>query len=261
MRPGESFEDIEVAEHYKYRPDYPADLFAKLYELSPKHGNALDLGCGTGKIARRVCGVFNSVTAVDASASMLSIAQNLQETGSQNIRWMCSLAEEADFADCTFDLIIAAASIHWMDHALLFPRLLHHVADDYVLAVVDGDEAYEPPWQNEWDNFLSKWIFDLKGERYKPGEKNSAFTRKMMRHKEWLRVEGEASFEHNFSQTVEDFVRCQFSRDTFAPSKLGSRIGEFSEDLRQVVSTHADDADMLEYRVQTRVEWGGIRPV
>lgn len=260
MRPGESFEDIEVAEHYKFRPDYPPDLFGKLYELSPRHRCALDLGCGTGKIARQLSGVFDSVTAVDASASMLSVALSLQKAGSQNISWVCSLAEEADFPDCSFDLIVAAASIHWMDHALLFPHLLNHLADDYVFVVVDGDGAYQPPWQNEWDSFLSEWIVDLTGERYEPGE-NSTFAKKMMRHKEWLSVEGEDSFEHQVSQTVEDFIRCQFSRDTFAPSKLGSRIGKFSEDLRQVISPHADDAGMLTYRVQSKVEWGKIRPV
>lgn len=261
MRPGQSFENKEVAEHYKYRPDYPADLFSQLYKLSRNHGSALDLGCGNGKVARQLCGVFNAVTAVDPSESMLAVAQKLQATGSQNISWVCSLAEEADFADCSFDLIVAAASIHWMDHALLFPRLLHHVAVDHVFAVVDGDGAYQPPWQNDWDDFLSKWIFELKGERYEPGEKNSPFAKKMKRHRDWLSVEGEAFFEHNFSQTVDDFIRCQFSRDTFAPSKLGSRIGEFSEDLRQVVSPHADDEDMLAYCVQSRVEWGEIRPV
>ena len=260
MRPGQSFESIEVAEHYKYRPDYPSELFAKLYELSAHHRRALDLGCGTGKVARRICELFDSVTAVDASASMLSAAKELEDKGSQNISWVCSLAEEADFADCSFDLIIAAASVHWMDHELLFPRLLRHVADDHVFAVIDGDGAYQPPWQNDWNDFLRKWIFELKGESYESGERNSSFEKKMKRHREWMSLEGEASFEHNFSQTVEDFIRCQFSRDTFAPSKLGGRIQEFSEDLRQVVSPHADDEDMLAYRVQSRLEWGKIRP-
>jgi len=258
MRPGQSFESKEVAEHYKYRPEYPDDLFAKLYEVNPQHRCALDLGCGTGKIARRICRVFDSVTAVDASASMLGVAQKLQDADDTNIDWVCSLAEEAEFADSSFDLIVAAASIHWMDHSLLFPRLLNHVSDDHVFAVVDGDGAHQPPWQSAWDDFLSKWIFELKGEQYEPDKEDSAFTKKMERHKEWLSLEDEASFEYRFSQSVSDFIDCQYSRDTFAPSKLGKRIGEFSEDLRQVVSPYADSADMLTYLVLTRVEWGRI---
>ncbi|MEM7078378.1 MAG: class I SAM-dependent methyltransferase [Pseudomonadota bacterium] len=265
MALGQSFEDTEVAEHYGYRPDYPADLFAKLYELSPQHHHALDLGCGPGKVARQICTVFDSVTAVDASEAMLTIAQNLQsnseETDRTNIRWVHSPAETADFADHNFDLIVAAASIHWMDHTRLFPRLLAHVAGDYVFAVVDGDGAHHPPWQSEWGDFLGKWIFELTGQTYAPDNTDSAFAKKMKRHKDWLRLEGEASFEHTCTQTIDDFIRCQFSRDTFAPSKLGNRRGEFSEQLRRVVSPHADPMDVLTYRVLTRVEWGKIRTV
>ena len=205
--------------------------------------------------------MFGTVTAVDASNSMLNVARKLQRPTETNIKWMQCLAEEADFSDRTFDLIIAAASIHWMDHSLLFPKLLRHVSDEHVVAVVQGDEAHQPPWMNAWDDFLGKWIYQLTGVRYEPNSKQSAFAKKMERHKDWLNLEGEASFEHNFSQKVDDFIRCQFSRDTFAPSKLGSRIQEFSEELRQVVSPHADDEDILTYRVQSRLEWGEIRPV
>ncbi len=259
MRPGQSFESREVAEHYKYRPPYPAALFEKLYELTEQHHSALDLGCGPGKIARKICERFDAVTAVDPSESMLSVAQALQSSRHANIDWVCSLAEEASFSSPPFDLIVAAASIHWMDHAVLFPRLLNHVRDNHIFAVVEGDDAYLPPWQEEWDAFLAKWIFELKGERYQPGNKDSAFARKMERHKDWLSLEGNASFELTFTQSVDEFVFCQYSRDTFAPSRLGTRMEEFSNDLQEVVGPHADGDGMLTYRVQSRVEWGRIR--
>lgn len=259
MRPGQSFESIEVANFYKYRPDYPDELFFKLYELSPQHRSALDLGCGTGKVARRMCEVFDSVTALDASASMLSVAQKLQDSKYKNTSWVCSLAEEAEFEDSSFDLVVAAASIHWMDHALLFPRLLDHVEDDHVFATVEGDGAYKPPWQSEWDEFLSKWIFELKGERYEPDQRDSTFAKMMGRHKEWLSMKGETSFEHEFSQSVDEFIFCQFSRDTFAPSKLGKRIDEFSAELRRIITPYADTSGVLRYRVQSSLEWGEIR--
>ena len=260
MRPGQSFESEEVASYYKYRPDYHDDLFAKLHELSPRHTSALDLGCGTGKIARRICGMFGTVTAVDASNSMLNVARQLQHPTEKNIKWMQCLAEEADFSDARFDLIIAAASIHWMDHALLFPKLLGHVSEEHVIAIVQGDEAHEPPWKNPWDDFLSKWVYLLTGVRYEPNSKQSTFAKKMERHRDWLSLEGDASFEEDFSQSVDDFILCQYSRDTFAPSRLGNKIDEFSAELGQVLSPYADNTGKLTYRVQSKVEWGKIRP-
>lgn len=232
MRAGQSFKEQDVAEYYRYRPDYPVELFEKLYALSPRHHSALDLGCGPGKVARRIGKDFGSVTAVDASASMLSIARRLQVKEDTNISWVCGLAEEVEFEDSPFDLIIAAASIHWMDHAVLFPRLFNHVTKEHVFAVVNGDDAYQPPWQKGWDDFLSKWILELTGQPYEQNRPGSQFTRKMESHRQWLDLRGTDSIEHTLSQSVEDFILCQFSRDTFAPSKLGHRIEEFSTDLR-----------------------------
>ena len=258
MRPGQSFEQRDVAEHYKYRPEYPPILFKKLISLSPLKHSALDLGCGTGKIARGICDAFTSVTAMDASISMLEIAQALQDKSNSNIAWVPGRTEEMNFGVEKFDLIVAAASIHWMDHDLLFPRLLEHVEDDHVLAVVDGDGAYKPPWEDAWSDFLSKWIFELTGEHYESSRNDSPFAKRMRRHRDWLILQGEETFEHSVSQSVDDFVLCQYSRDTFAPSKLGKRKAEFSEELRQVVAPYADSANMLVYRVMTSLEWGKI---
>jgi len=137
--------------------------------------------------------------------------------------------------------------------------LLRHVENDYVFAVLDGDGAHQPPWQSAWDQFLSKWILDLTGESYEPDRKDSAFAAQMTRHKKWLVLEGEASFTQNVTQSVQDFILCQCSRDTFAPSKLGQKIRDFSQDLRAVVGPFADSRDMLTYQVKTTIEWGKIR--
>ena len=258
MRPGQSFEDPDVAHNYRYRPDYPEELFEKLVSLTKQH-NALDLGCGPGKVARRICHAFGSVTAVDPSAAMLAVAQELQLPEVNNINWIHGFAEDCALGSTEFDLIVAAASIHWMDHAKLFPRLLKHVGDEHIFAVVDGDGAYDPPWQKDWDVFLDKWIFEITGERYQPNQKDSAFNKKMARHKEWLHLEGEALFEHTFTQSVDEFIACQFSRDTFARSKLGQRVEEFAAELGRVVGPYSDETGMLEYRVRSNIEWGRIR--
>ncbi|MEM7364687.1 MAG: class I SAM-dependent methyltransferase [Pseudomonadota bacterium] len=259
MRPGQSFQTKEAAEYYKYRPEYPGGLFQKLYDLSPRHGRALDLGCGNGKVAREIASVFDWVTAVDVSAAMLKVARELQGTSTQNIRWVCQNAEEIDGSDGPYDLIVAAASIHWMDHEVLFPRLLNHVAVDHVFAVVDGDGAHQPPWQHDWDSFLTKWIYDLTGEHYEPDRDDSSYALRMTRHNEWLDIENEFHFEHDVVQSIDEFVGCQLSRDTFAPARLGERVSEFTEELRQILFKHADGSGMLKYRVVTAVETGKIR--
>jgi len=258
MRPGQSFEEREVAQHYRFRPEYPSALFDRLISLCPRRQRALDLGCGTGKITRGICGAFASVTAIDASISMLEVGQALQDNRRGNINWILGLAEEANFGEEKFDLIVAAASIHWMDHQLLFPRLLDHVDKDHVFAVIDGDGAYQPPWQEAWDDFLSEWILELTGETYESNRVDSPFAKKMTRHRDWLELEGETTFKHIVSQSIEEFILCQYSRDTFALSRLGERKTVFSEELTQILSPYADGTNTLEYEVQSSLEWGKV---
>lgn len=258
MRPGQSFENQDVTQNYRFRPDYPGELYDYLFALSPRTINALDLGCGPGKIAIGLAPVFKNVTAVDASESMLQLATKRHLEGS-NIDWVHGLAELAELGPGLFDLIVAAASIHWMDLAKLFPRLSEKVSADHVFAVVDGDGAHNPPWKKDWDIFLTKWISLLKDEIYEPCNPDSKFNRHVNAYRDWVDVQGEMIFERDVSQSIDDFINCQHSRDTFAPAKLGSQLKLFDEELRRILEPHAEKNTIF-YTVQTRLEWGSIKP-
>lgn len=260
MRLGQSFEDADVADNYRFRPEYPAEVYEKLIALSPSATRALDLGCGTGKIARGLSSSFDSVTAIDASKSMLRVATELQQKGISNIRWVQGLAESTDLVGGPFDLVVAAAAIHWMDHAVLFPRLFNNVRANHVFAIVEGDGAHQPPWRSAWDEFLTKWIFQIKGESYEPDREDSDFNRFMTRYRGWIDVKGEVIAEHVVTQSIDEFIRCQHSRDTFAPSKMEMHIVDFDKELRALLEPHADD-ESITYAVRTRVEWGAIKPI
>ena len=83
MRLGQSFENADLVDYYRFRPAYPPEITSQLIALSPRRNCALDLGCGTGKMARSLSSAFGSVVAVDASAAMLAVAQELTEGGKE----------------------------------------------------------------------------------------------------------------------------------------------------------------------------------
>lgn len=257
-RPGQSFEDAEVATYYAYRPPYPDEIATKLVELSPAHRSLMDLGCGTGKIARTLSSHFQSVFALDASAAMLEVAQQLENGRADNIHWVQGLAETTELEHVPYDLVVAAASIHWMDHAVVFPRLAASVSNDHLFAVVEGDGAFDPPWQSQWEDFLTHWIRELTGETY--GRKgNESFENHMRLYQNWIDVAGEVSvISKPVAQSIPDFVACQHSRDTFAPSKLGRRLEKFDSDLARLLRPFAAE-DQLTYCVQTKLTWGSIK--
>jgi SAM-dependent methyltransferase len=249
-RGGAAFDDPDVARAYLHRPPYPAALYGFLAELAPRRLRALDLGCGTGKLAHGLAPYFQHVDAVDPSLPMLRLAD---DGWHDNITWIYGFAETAPL-DGPYDLIVAGASIHWMDHAALFPKLAGLLSERGVLAVIEGDEAHDTPWDDEWVGFLTRWLERL-GDRYSPGEYRAAMTAFRL----WLMIAGERVFEDRFSQSIDDFIECQHSRASWSRANLGPLTAEFDADLLALLRPHARDG-MLHYTTRTEVVWGRPRP-
>lgn len=220
----------------------------------------MDLGCGTGKITLPLARFFDHVTAVDPSEAMLAIARSQAEESTTNINWINGPAETASFPGHPYDLVVAGASIHWMDQEVVFPRLLDVVGSNHIFAVIDGDGAYDPPWQQDWDDFLKYWIFELKREQYEPQSGDSAHHKFMTRYRQHVNIAGDCwVMSGTINQKLSDFILCQHSRDTFAPSKLGARIRQFDDELESILRPFAVE-DRLSYRVRTSMTWGTIAP-
>lgn len=61
--------------YQRFRPDYPAALFAYLAQISPAREWAWDCGCGNGQAALTLAAHFARVTGSDASAAQIAQAQ------------------------------------------------------------------------------------------------------------------------------------------------------------------------------------------
>lgn len=91
---GRRFADTRMAENYRYRPPYPAEVYETLLELLDGHPRiVLDAGCGTGKIVLRLIDQIDSADAVDPSEAMLRVAQSTPGAGNPKIRWIHSTIE------------------------------------------------------------------------------------------------------------------------------------------------------------------------
>jgi len=244
---GTSFQATEVVDLYRYRPPYPQKIFDLLTGLAPGKESILDLGCGPGKLARPMSQSFSRVTAVDPSSHMIALGKSLEYGASPNISWVHGYAEDVTLTE-KFDVIVAALSIHWMDHKVLFPKLAKHLKQSHLFAVIEGDDAYNPPWASDMQEFLSRWVPKITGQ---PLDKKRSFWEA---YRDYVDIKDEFEVvSEPFHQSLDDFILCQHSRDTFTISKLGDHLAAFDAELKELLTPHLGQNGNLNFRSFTKL--------
>src|SRR5579859_4486707 len=151
-----TFKDREVAASYRHRPTYPPhtfDILARSIVDEPR--TVLDLGCGTGFVARPLAPLVDRVDAIDASSSMIEEGKRLPGGDNPRLRWIVGRAEDVPLHP-PYALVTAGDSLHWMDWNVLLPRLAGALSPRGSLAIlsVDGKIAAE-------DEVLHQELVDL----------------------------------------------------------------------------------------------------
>ena len=114
----------EVPELYdRVRPGYPDELFADLVAITGLDAESavLEVGCGTGQATRSLAEIGCSITAVERGTEIAALASERLANFS-NVRIETSSFE--DWADRRrrFDVVVAAASWHWVDPSIGWPK-------------------------------------------------------------------------------------------------------------------------------------------
>jgi len=107
-----------AADYARHRQGLPDSLFARLRE---RHGvglpgqRVLDVGTGTGQMARGLARGGARVTGLDRSAELLAAGAPLDRAAGVEVERVCAPAEETGLADASFDVISAAQCFLWLD--------------------------------------------------------------------------------------------------------------------------------------------------
>jgi trans-aconitate methyltransferase len=248
-----------MAQNYRFRPPYPAEVYDTLLELMRGHPRVLlDAGCGTGKITLALIDQIERVDAVDPSDAMLRVARGLPRAESPKIRWMHSTIEEAQL-DPPYGLIVAGLSIHWMDLERTLPRFAEALADGAMLAVLDGDAPVDPSWEREETDFLIDFLAAHEGRPqtwWKTMRERLA--EPLLVHPRFESLGHRITAPVSHSQSIADYLRCQHSRATWSEEHLGDEASaEFDAAMTAILRRHTHDG-MLTFDVQTRIEWGRV---
>ncbi len=74
--------------------------------LNLRKGKILDVGTGTGFVARILAEMGHEVTAIDISEKMIEVARRVARKEGQSIDFRVGDAENLEFEDCTFDAVV-----------------------------------------------------------------------------------------------------------------------------------------------------------
>ena len=127
------FEDhfSKIARDYsRYRPGYPAELFAYLASVSPHRRLAWDCGTGNGQAAVELAGHFERVIATDPSSEQLA-----QALPHPHVEYRQERAEAASLDPGSAGLITVAIAVHWFDLDLFYPEVRRVLSPGGILAV------------------------------------------------------------------------------------------------------------------------------
>ncbi len=115
---------------------------------SPRAGErVLDVGCGTGIVARKVAARIGSehVVGLDLNPNMLAVARSVADKDGLAITWTEGRAEELPYPDASFDLVLCQfALMFFADRSAALREMRRVVRDDgrVAIAVWEGLERH-----------------------------------------------------------------------------------------------------------------------
>jgi len=242
-----AFQDRSVAHAYHYRPLYPPvvfDLLATLLVDTPRR--VLDIGCGTGALARHLVMMAEQIDAVDVSSAMIEQGRHLPNGDHPHLNWIIGRIEDVQLVP-PYALMTAGESLHWMDWDTLLPRLQPLLTPHAMLAILEIE--YGPvPWSEALRALIQRYstIHD-----YQHVDLVAALEQRRL-----FSVIGKRRTEPvQFVQSLEAYIESFHGRASLSRARMPLEdAASFDQALRHLVS--AIHPDQVELPIVVDITWG-----
>ncbi|MDJ0864983.1 MAG: methyltransferase domain-containing protein [Myxococcota bacterium] len=152
-------------DYARHRAGFPDSLFARLaaHGIGQAGQSVVDLGTGTGSLARGFARRGCRVVGIDPAETMLQAARELDTSAGVEVEYRVARAEATGLAEAAYDVIAAGQCWHWFDRPraaaeaarLLVPdgrAVIAHfdwipLAGNLVRATEELIERHNPDWK------------------------------------------------------------------------------------------------------------------
>ncbi len=171
---------LTAQDYGRHRAGFPVELVERLTAdgLGLPGQDVLDIGTGTGSLARLFAQAGATVSGIDPAAPLLEQARELDRAAGVKIDYRVATAEETGLPDASFDVVSAGQCWHWFDAPkagaevwrLLRPGgsvVIAHfdwlpLPDNMVAATESLITEYNPAWtMGGGTGLYPRWLTDL----------------------------------------------------------------------------------------------------
>ena len=248
LKYAEQFKDSSIAEAYHHRPPYTDETIHALVGLiTDEPRMVLDVGCGTGDLARRLAGLVERVDAVDFSQAMLSRGRELPGGDLPHLHWIYGRVEEVELQP-SYALITAGESLHWMEWDIVLPMFCRILTSHGYLAIVE--RGHEPvPWNEGLGALIQRFSTNQEYRPYNLVEELEE--RHLFQQQGRLRTSSSL-----FTQSLDSYIHSIHSRNGFSRERMDEAAAQaFDAEVRKLLIPFLQD-DRLTLPVFDEIVWG-----
>jgi SAM-dependent methyltransferase len=145
--PGAAVDYSATARDYaRYRAGFPDELFERLQAMGVGRAGQriLDLGTGTGDLARGFARRGADVIGLDISGDLLAVAEDLDREAGVRVEYRVGIAEETGMGAASCDVVSAAQCWHWFDRPRAAREVRRVLAAGGSVAICQLDRPHIP---------------------------------------------------------------------------------------------------------------------
>jgi SAM-dependent methyltransferase len=228
----------------RYRLPYPDNLVARIREQVRPDGTGrlVDLGAGTGQVARALRPCFADVIAVDPEPDMVEYGRARSAREGDAIDWRLGRAEDADFPAASIDVVASGNAFHRFDRPVVAKKAAAWLRPNGAILLMWSNSFTDPAWveggqlQAEISRVLSEWQRRSGADARVPvgWERHEYPDEVVLREAGFSHVvECEVRVHHTW--TVETIIGFLRATSAYSRSAIGDLHDAFEADMRRTL--------------------------